>query len=399
MSGEWVDDRIEEYRSRLHPEDRERFDERLEVATEKRSVSEIYDELEQQYQQSESHLELVAATASAFHQTPLADGYESGYEFAFTEPLEELNSDVVGEEHVTNGDVLLVKEDGRDLYICVIECKSGSNAGREWTKELKKIEDVVDEYSETLKSQLDAEEKRIRHDQYVLVGRITQLYAMDYDQLTETMEIADNYAFWGYARGERTLVHIHGEVQDHDLKGAISDSIDTSKVENPIDFTFSDHPLTQLKVLIQNIITENQREDDEHPFEFDREEFRERFDGELQVGFSGEVREELVDDRVDSLLALGKEIEIFVDDPDRVQSTRDYRILFRGKKATVAKEAADKKYFDEMSVEKRKERAFEEVKKEFSPSQTRLDEKDWVDTDEEDNDEDGGEEGDESSEQ
>ena len=51
------------------------------------------------------------------------------------------------------------------------------------------------------------------------------------------------------------------------------------------------------------------------------------------------------------------------------------------------------------SFEKQKERAFEEVKEEFSPSQTRLDEKDWVDTDEEDNDEDGGEEGDESSEQ
>lgn len=393
MSGEWVGDRIEEYRSRLHPEDKERFDDRLEEAIEEKSVSEIYDELEQEYQHSEDHLELVAATASAFHQTPLADGYESGYEFAFTEPLEELNSDVVGEERVTNGDVLLVKEDGRDLYICIIECKSGSNAGREWTKELKRIEDVVDEYSETLKSQLDAEDKRIKHSQYVLVGLITQLYAMDYDQLTESMEIADNYAFWGYARGERTLVHIHGEVRDHDLKGAISDSIDTSKIENPIDFTFGDHSLTILKVLIQNIITENQREDDEHPFEFDREEFREKFERELQVGFSGDVREELVNDRVDSLLALGKKIEIFVDDLDRVQSSRDYRILFRGKKPTVAKEAADRKYFDEMSVEKRKERAFEEVKEEFSPSQTRLDEKDWGDTDEREDDEDSQNEG------
>lgn len=50
------------------------------------------------------------------------------------------------------------------------------------------------------------------------------------------------------------------------------------------------------------------------------------------------------------------------------------------------------------SFEKQKERVFEEVKEDFSPSQTRLDEKDWVDTDEEDNDEDRGEEGDESSE-
>ena len=46
------------------------------------------------------------------------------------------------------------------------------------------------------------------------------------------------------------------------------------------------------------------------------------------------------------------------------------------------------------SFEKQKERAFEEVKEEFSPSQTRFDEKDWVGTDEEDNDEDRGKEGD-----
>jgi len=384
MSGEWVDERIEEYRSRLHPEDKERFDERLDEAIEERSVSEIRDELEQEYQQSESHLELVAATASAFHQTPLAEGYESGYEFAFTEPLEEQNSDIVGEEHVTNGDVLLVKEDGRDIYICIVECKSGSNAGREWTKELRRIEDAVDEYRDILKEQLGAEEKRIRHEQYVLVGRITQIHAMDYDQLQESMEVADNYAFWGYARGERTLVHSDGEVQDHDLKGVITDSIDASKVENPIDFTFSDHPLTQLKVLIQNTITEKQRADDEHPFEFNRDELREKFDNELQVGFSGEVREELVDRRVDSLLDTGTKIEVFVDDPDRVQSSRDYRILFRGRKATVAKDAADRKYLDEMAVEKRKERAFDEVSDEFSPNQARLDEEDWFGADGED---------------
>jgi hypothetical protein len=386
MSGGWVDERIEEYRSRLHPEDKERFDERLDEAIEERSVSEIRDELEQQYQQAESHLELVAATASAFHQTPLAEGYESGYEFAFTEPLEEQNSDIVGEEHVTNGDVLLVKEDGRDIYICIVECKSGSNAGREWTKELRRIEDSIDQYRDTLKEQLGAEEKRIRHEQYVLVGRITQIHAMDYDQLQESVEVADNYAFWGYARGERTLVHSDGEVQDHDLKGVISDSIDASKVENPIDFTFSDHPLTKLKVLIQNIITEKQRAGDEHPFEFNRNELREKFDNELQVGFSGDIRKELVDRRVDSLLDIGTKIEIFVDDPDRVQSSRDYRILFRGKKATVAKDAADRKYLDEMAVEKRKERAFDEVSDEFSPNQTRLDEEDWFGTDNGDED-------------
>ena len=91
-----------------------------------------------------------------------------------------------------------------------------------------------------------------------------------------------------------------------------------------------------------------------------------------------------MDRRVDSLLDTGTKIEVFVDDPDRVQSSRDYRILFRGRKATVAKDAADRKYLDEMAVEKRKERAFDEVSDEFSPNQARLDEEDWFGADGED---------------
>ena len=62
----------------------------------------------------------------------------------------------------------------------------------------------------------------------------------------------------------------------------------------------------------------------------------------------------------------------------------------------MAKDAADRKYLDEMAVEKRKERAFDEVSDEFSPNQTRLDEEDWFGTDnrDEDGDEDKGEDDD-----
>jgi hypothetical protein len=338
--------------------------------------------LEHEYQKSEDHLELVAATASAFHQTELAGGYESGYEFAFTEPLEEQNSEVVGEEGVTNGDVLLVKEDGPDVYICIVECKAGTHAGREWAKELSDIEDAVDEYRDTLKRQIGVEQKEIRHEQYVLLGRISQIVAMNEDNF----DISENYAFWGYETGERELVHIQGEVRDLDLKRIITDSIDTSLVENPIEFTYSDHPLTQLKVLIENMIREKHRRGDEHPFEFEKETFRERFNDELQVGFAGEVREQLVGQRVESLLELGTAMEIFEDDSDCLQSERDYRVLFRGKKATYAKEVTDKKYFEWAPEQKRKEQAFEEVRDEFNPSQTRFGEE-WPSEEDEDEEE------------
>jgi len=138
-----VDERIEEYRSRLHSNDRDDFEERFEEEVSQLDIGEIQDELRSEYQQSEDHLELVVAVASGFHQTPLADGYESGYEFAFTEPLEEQNSEYVGNEGVKNGDVLLVKEDEGDVYLCVVECKAGSNSGRDWVDELRGIEETL----------------------------------------------------------------------------------------------------------------------------------------------------------------------------------------------------------------------------------------------------------------
>lgn len=372
-----VNERIEEYRSRLHANDREDFDERFEEEVSQLDIDEIRDELRSKYQQSEDHLELVVAVASGFHQTSLADGYESGYEFAFTEPLEEQNSEYVGNEGVKNGDVLLVKEDEGDVYLCVVECKAGRSAGRGWVDELRGIEETLsqDQHRQTLKSQIGAEDDEIRHIQYVLVGKVAEIVAMNYDEIDDDLDIPPNYAFWGYDLGDQALINIHGEVRDQDLMSVIGDSIDAGKVANPIQFTYGDHPLTQLKVLIEKIITTNQQENDPHPYEFTNFAFRDSFEEELYVGFSGDVWDELVENRVEYLLETGTEIGILTNSAGRLNSNRDYRILFRGSRSKAAKDDAERKYFEWRAKEKQKKRAFEEIHDEFDtrPAQASLD--------------------------
>lgn len=391
MTAGRIDERIQDYRDRLAPDDRKEFDTRLQEEIDKLSLEEIRDELVGKFEREEHHLELVVAAASAFHQTPIAGGYESGFEFAFTEPLAERNE--LGESEVTNGDVLLAKTTDENLYLTVIECKSGSHDGSGWINELQDIQEVLEEqrYRSILTRQLGEEEKELKRIQYVLMGRLSQVHALNYDRLEAQYDIPTNYAFWGYDYGDQTLVHVNGEVEDKDLAGVIQSSIDTMKVEAPSEFTFGDHPLIKLKTLIEDIIDDNQSSGDDHPFEFNRREFRERFNNELQVGFEGDTRRRLVNDKVESLLDKGLQCGIFVDSASRISSSRDYRILFRGSKAEVAAEAADTKYFDWASSETRKERAFDEVKTEFSPQQTRLGDGRWQESDDEDEETEDGE--------
>lgn len=376
-----IDEQIENYRSRLHRDDLDDFVSLYQEAYKELNEEEIRDELETKFTREESHLELVMATASAFHPNPIADGYESGYRFAFTEPLEEQNSEVVGEEGVKNGDVLLAKQDGDSVYICIVECKAGNSAGRDWIQKLDRIREIVntDRFRETLKDQLDAEE--IRHEQYVILGKVSQVISIDYSRLKDGLDIPDNYAFCGYDLGDQQISKVYGNIQEPELASVVNDTIDAGKVTNPIELTFGDHPLIKLRVLCERIITSNRQEEDTHPLEFNRSKFYRIFDEELQVGFTGDIREELVSEEVDSLVATAKEINLFTSEPERINTERDYRILFQGKTVKAAKDAAEEKYLSHKSSVKRKERAFKQVREDFQPQQTRLDEG-WGDDDE-----------------
>jgi hypothetical protein len=375
-----IDYLVEDFRSRLPSTNAGEFNEQFNEELNGIDRGEIEDELRVQYEKAEDHLELVVAVASAFHQVPLAGGYDTGYEFAFTEPLEEFNSEVMGDEGVKNGDVLLVKKESDHLHFCIVECKAETDPIEiEWLNELMEIRETLEEdgYLEYLKYQAGVEDYEVRDVQYALLGKSIPVHSsrIDGDWLQEHADSPSKYAFWGYDLRDQAMTHINGEIRDSDLAREMKSVLDAGKVENPIEFTFSDHPLTQIKRVLERMITQNKRNDDEHPLEFNRDDFREVFNRELQVGFSDEIREELVDNKVDSLLKVCQESEIVVTDSG-VNSSREYRIYFRGNTAEAAKRKAEEKYFQEISRQKQKERAFEEVRNDF-PVQSRIDEYDF----------------------
>jgi hypothetical protein len=260
MTSSRVDKRIAEYQEQLHEDDLKLFNKCYSDVLNDLRIEEIKDELVDEYQHSEDHLQLIVATASGFHHNPLADGFDSGYRFAFTEPLEEQN--LLGKEGVKNGDVLLARETDDKVYLCIVECKAGACGDRNWVTELQGIQKVVetDGYKNTLKSQLGVVDKELRFIQYVLLGKITQTVAMDYGGIDDEMDVPDEYAFWGHAIGSQSMVHVYGKVCDHQLQRTVGNTIDTGKVQNPIQFTFSDHSVTQLKVVIGDLINEKKAE-------------------------------------------------------------------------------------------------------------------------------------------
>lgn len=99
----------------------------------------------------------------------------------------------------------------------------------------------------------------------------------------------------------------------------------------------------------------------------------------------------MVKEKANSLLDTNVEIDLFTSSPDRLNSSRDYRILFKGKRIKAAKKAVEIKFLEHRSVEKHKERAFQEVREDFQPEQTRLDEEDWFSSN--DHEEDDGQYG------
>lgn len=192
----WVDEKIEYYRSRLHKDDRDDFDDLLDDTLAALDRNEIRDELEAEISRADDHLELIAEISSGF--SPAGEGSNRGYVFAFTEPLEEQNH--LGDENVKNDDILLINEQEDVAYLCVIECKSGTCKGSGWVNELHGIKETLDKgrYCRMIKQQLGIEDKEIKFIQYALAGKLIHTVSMDYEGLcdNEEVDVPNDFAFW-----------------------------------------------------------------------------------------------------------------------------------------------------------------------------------------------------------
>ena len=281
-----------------------------------------------------------------------------------------------------NGDVLLAKPDEDSVYLCVVECKGGSYR-RSWVEELSGIAETLNEENEeVLKEQLGVPDKELKHVQLVLLAKSSEASRARREIDGSDLPSADaaeartpyDSSVWGCDIFADRIYHELGDVADKRLSEAVKNSVDYAGGQSPVEYVLKDHALIPLRSVIFRIVRQNRAKDDEYPLEFDEDDFHELFSDKLQIGCSGDKRENLVQERSDWLLRKAEEIGIVTDSNDRLQSDRDYRILFKGSNPPTAEEATEDKYIEHEAQRKVNEVAFDRAKDEFDLEQRGLDE-------------------------
>ncbi|AOV95330.1 hypothetical protein AQV86_05430 [Nanohaloarchaea archaeon SG9] len=298
-----------------------------------------------------THDSLVGKIASAFHQAEEAEGSDTGYEFAFTEPLEERG--------IPNGDILLVKEEEEGIKLCIVECKSGSKYPK-WFNQISKIKEQLQEEDNRreIKAQIDCRDKEINFIQYVIATSGRNL--SDVDPSRYEANYPDSIAIWGVDEIQQSLYAKNGYTcNDKDIASKVGEGIDYGRVENPIKYTISSHPVIILQSVLFDIIKSNA--ENSRFKEFNEEEFYEEFEKNLQMGVEGSNKNDLVNGVIESILSFGEDIRIISSDEEDLRGTKDYRIMFRGKKPPMARKAVKEKFLRNRPVRRVAEDAFRQA--------------------------------------
>lgn len=178
------------------------------------------------------------------------------------------------------------------------------------------------------------------------------------------------------------LCHLYGNNIHKDLKDIATGCFDwASEAENPIKYTVGSHPLIPLKQVTFEIIREKKIfENDDHPLEFNKEEFRDEYKSHLQVKTKDEILEKIVRKQASEIFELAEQIGIYSSLKSDKKTVRDYRVMFPGNTDDPldAKKCVEKKYKEVAIQKKKQELAFEVAKKDFETRQSGLE--DWEST-------------------
>lgn len=313
------------------------------------------------------HLRLVEDIASGFDP---ADNVETneGFEFVATDPLCETTR--------TEADVLLVNADYNYVYPCIIFCETEAERSGEWVAHVNEASKVFNESrnQDKLLLQIERPGKEVGGIQYAILTRSQDYRRVDFQELATNCEV-EFVSLWVSSRWEQELWHEEGQLVHQQLGERLEDKIDSGLSNIEINYKIGSHPVLSLRQVLFEII-DGAADSDEYPLEFNRRDFAESFEGGLQILSSGNERDELVESEVNRLLKTGNEIGILSDKGDRINSDRDFRIVFSGGSGPEdAKRATEEKYIDTKSEEEADVIAFRRTKNQFDPKDsTDLDE-------------------------
>ncbi|MDB2276558.1 hypothetical protein PM022_18955 [Halorubrum ezzemoulense] len=327
----------------------------------------IRTELKNQISQIEREfIESAQSIVGGFHPRRRSAQGASGFEFEFFSPLCEVDVD--------GGDLLMARADYNSLHLCIVACEVGGENQYEWVRRINTISDnlAAEGMLDRIQQQLGCSSHTVNRIQYITLAREVDLLEFEYSDIGHLVE-PDNYSVWERNRENQEFRYRGGSLAHQDLTDAIYQGFDYGSIGAPtIQYMVGTHPVLVLEEVVYTLLTDHINQEDDHPQEFDRDEFRDRYESPLQLGAQGDDYDEVVNREVDRLLSFGSKINLIEDDPDEIDSSKDYDLKFTGEKPHLAKKAVLNKFLDHRSPIERGSRAFSRAKDAFEPQSTDL---------------------------
>lgn len=358
------------FAQRLEEEDREPFLEKFEDNYEEISEKEVRSAIEQDLFRRKQHVDLVTAVASGFNYDPDAKGSDSEFVFHSTDPL--------GYAAKSGADALLARKELHRIHLCVFVCEVGDENLSDWVSNVDSAFDLLEDQSnlETIKDQLGFPDRDIGEVQYILLARSSDLDGLPLGDIADRV-IPDKFGIWSATlEGDTELCHEYGRNIHKDLRDIAEPCFDwAASSDNPILYTVETHPLIPLKRVIYRLVRSKKLfNKSEEPLEFNKSDFREEYETNLQVGCEGDIREELIRKATADIFELAEQIGIF--SQNATKTDRDYRIMFTGssEEPLDAEKAAEEKYIKLATELRMEDLALERTRQDFDSLQRDLDE-------------------------
>jgi len=361
---------VEAFIQRLKEEDREPFREKYGDILDDLEESDVESIISNSIFERKLHTELVKATASGFSTDTTSPGNDSKFIFYSTDPL--------AHQKPNKADVVLVRAEQGRIHFAIVICEIGESSVKKWAENIDSSYDVFNDSNniDLLKEQMNKVGKKTGSVQYILLAPKTDLNSVPFAKLEKKVQ-PSKFAIWsGEVDDPAELCHEYGNNIHKDLKDVGTGCFDwASEAENPIKYTAATHPLIPLQVVTFQIIRDKKIFDgDDHPLEFNKDEFREEYKSHLQVESKDDVIDHLVRHRTKEIFELAEQIGIYSDSKSDMKTVRDYRIMFPGNTDDPldARKAVKDKYERRAKEQKKKQLAFERAKESFDSLQADL---------------------------
>lgn len=326
--------------------------------------------------------EVFQAVKDAFHPDN-DDGYRTGYEVSFTNPLYEIRQNPA--------DLLLTNTDWRNVNFCFVVCESSGEESATWANRISEVHDLVTGHEEHLLSQVGEEGKDIGHLQFITAVPKEEIPDVDFRFISRQVG-PENYALWtvddDYSPKDSEqnpppveLRKEEGKISHGKLRDPLEDGVDYSKsINRDVTIALETPPVIALQDAFMALVTEQYGDYDE-PREFNKDDFIETYIDLCEIGASGDKKRDLLKEKAENLISVAKEADLmYYGKSDRIKTGKDYRARYEGGGTKKLRKSVKEKFIKNRIPKRKAEMAYKRVKEDFNPKdglRSELDDETW----------------------